>query len=122
MKSYEITVNEKVYQVSVEEIDANSFKAHQQTSSTVTPEEPPMQQKTAASTASSGTLVTAPMPGNIIKVSVQVGEAVKAGQVLCVLEAMKMENEIVAPEDGTISEVNISKGASVEAGDTLVKL
>ncbi|MGX7394323.1 biotin/lipoyl-containing protein [Carnobacterium mobile] len=122
MKAYEITVNDKVYQVSVEEIDAASFKSNQQQSPAAAQDKSASQQKPAAPTASSGTMVTAPMPGNIISVNVQAGEAVKAGQVLCVLEAMKMENEIVAPEDGTVSEVTVSKGASVEAGDSLIIL
>ena len=62
------------------------------------------------------------MPGTIINVMVQLGETVKAGQVLCILEAMKMENEIVAPEDGIVSEIIISKGVAVEAGASLVRL
>ena len=62
------------------------------------------------------------MPGTILDVKVKVGDAVKAGQCLCVLEAMKMENEIPAPKDGTVAQVVAAKGASVNAGDTLVVL
>ena len=67
-----------------------------------------------------GDAVTAPMPGTILKVNVTNGQAVKAGQVLVVLEAMKMENEIMAPKDGTISQVAVQKGASVDTGAPLV--
>ncbi len=62
------------------------------------------------------------MPGNINDVAVAAGQAVKAGQVLVVLEAMKMENEIVAPRDGVVASVNVQKGDSVNAGDLLVSL
>jgi biotin carboxyl carrier protein len=62
------------------------------------------------------------MPGTILSINVAVGDAVKKGQVLLVLEAMKMENEIVSPVDGTVASVNTSKGSSVNAGDLLVSL
>ena len=67
-----------------------------------------------------GEAVNAPMPGNILKVNVQNGQAVKAGQVLVVLEAMKMENEIMAPKDGTVTQVLVSKGSTVDTGAPLV--
>ena len=62
------------------------------------------------------------MPGVVLKVQVQQGQAVKAGQVLVILEAMKMENEIVAPQDGTVAAVNVKKGDSVNSGDVLASL
>ena len=68
----------------------------------------------------SGESVNAPMPGTILKVNVTSGQAVKAGQVLVVLEAMKMENEIMAPKDGTVTAVAVQKGASVDTGAPLV--
>ena len=71
-------------------------------------------------TVSGGQSVTAPMPGNILKVNVSVGQTVKEGDLLVVLEAMKMENEIYAPKSGTVSQVVVSKGASVNTGDALV--
>ena len=67
-----------------------------------------------------GEPVNAPMPGNILKVNVTQGQAVKSGDVLCVLEAMKMENEIMAPKDGTVTQVLVSKGANVDTGAPLV--
>ena len=67
-----------------------------------------------------GEPVNAPMPGNILTVNVTSGQAVKAGDVLCVLEAMKMENEIMAPKDGTVTQVLVSKGANVDTGAPLV--
>ena len=62
------------------------------------------------------------MPGNILKVNVTVGQAVKSGDVICVLEAMKMENDIPAPQDGTIASINVQKGASVNSGDVIVTM
>ena len=66
--------------------------------------------------------VKAPMPGNILDVKVAAGASVKAGDVLVILEAMKMENEIVAPQDGTVASVNVHKGDTVNSGDTLVSM
>ncbi|MET3557608.1 biotin carboxyl carrier protein [Streptococcus rupicaprae] len=111
MKNYHITVNGQTYEVLVEEVADKAFS--QPTPVTSVP--------TSAETGK-GTPVTAPMPGTIIAVSAQPGATVKAGDTLCVLEAMKMENAIVAPEDGVVSEVLVTKGAQVEAGAVLVTL
>jgi biotin carboxyl carrier protein len=62
------------------------------------------------------------MPGTILDIKVAVGASVKKGDVLCVLEAMKMENDIPAPKDGTVTAIKVSKGASVQAGDALITL
>ena len=76
----------------------------------------------AAPAAVAGEAVTAPMPGNILKVNVSVGQAVKEGDLLLVLEAMKMENEIFAPCNGTVAQVLVSKGSTVDTGATMVVL
>ena len=82
-------------------------------------EEAPAQSAPAAPTAS-GTQVKAPMPGSILAVKASVGQAVKAGDVLVVLEAMKMENDITAPCDGTVKEIVVTKGTTVNTDDVLV--
>ena len=76
----------------------------------------------AAPAAVAGEAVTAPMPGNILKVNVTAGQAVKEGDLLLVLEAMKMENEIFAPKTGTVAQVLVSKGSTVDTGATMVVL
>ena len=76
----------------------------------------------AAAVTAAGEVVAAPMPGHILKVNVSQGQAVKAGDVLVVLEAMKMENEIMAPRDGSVAQVVVSKGAVVDTGAALVVL
>ena len=93
----------------------------------------PVQPKPAAATASASAavpsaapagsqIINCPMPGTILKVSVAVGETVKKNQVLCVLEAMKMENDIVSPRDAVVAGVMVTKGASVNAGDPMISL
>ena len=74
----------------------------------------------APSVTADGEYVDAPMPGNILKVNVVVGQAVKEGDVLVILEAMKMENEIMAPQNGTVTQILVDKGATVETGAPLV--
>ena len=124
MKNYTITVNGTPYTVTVEE--GNSSAAPVASAPAPAPAAAPAPQaapKAAPAPAAAGSVkVDAPMPGNILDVKVSNGTAVKAGQVLVILEAMKMENEIVAPQDGTVASINVNKGDTVEAGQTIVTL
>ena len=117
MKKYNITVNGNTYEVLVEEADASTPVAY--TAPTAAPVAAP---KAAAPVAGGAVKVTSPMPGTILNVKVSVGQSVKKGDVICVLEAMKMENDIPAPQDGVIASINVQKGASVNAGDVLASL
>lgn len=120
MKNYTITVNGKVYEVTVEENTQNGVKRE---TAAPAPAANPAPARTAnTGSAAGGTPVKAPMPGKILDVKVSQGQNVKRGDVLMVLEAMKMENEIVAPEDGTVASVQVSAGSVVEAGDVLASL
>ncbi len=132
MRRFSVTVNGNVYEVEVEELGAGAsapVAAPVAPAVPATPAPAPVAPKAApapkaaAPTGSAGAVsVTAPMPGNILKVNVTPGQAVKKGDVICVLEAMKMENDIPAPEDGTVASVNVQKGASVNSGDVLVTM
>ena len=105
MKKYRVTVNGTVYEIELEELTGAAPSA---------PAAP-----AAAAAPAGGEQVTSPMPGTILAVNVAVGDTVKRGQVLMILEAMKMENEIMCPCDGKIASVNASKGSSVESGTLL---
>lgn len=124
MKNYTITVNGTLYNVTVEE--GTSSAAPVASAPAPAPAAAPAPQaapKAAPAPAAAGSVkVDAPMPGNILDVKVSNGTAVKAGQVLVILEAMKMENEIVAPQDGTVASINVNKGDTVEAGQTIITL
>lgn len=129
MKKYNITVNGNTYEVFVEEADATasapSYVPAPQPVSTPTsaPSTPAPKPQASASCGIQGSAkVNSPMPGTILDVKVSVGQAVKKGDVICVLEAMKMENDIPAPQDGVIASINVQKGASVNAGDVLATL
>lgn len=137
MKNYTITVNGNVYEVTVEEGftgKASAPKAAAPAAPAAAPTPAPVAAApapapaapapaaTPAASAAGSVAVSAPMPGKILGVKVAPGEAVKRGQVLLILEAMKMENEIVAPEDGTVATVNVSVGEMVEPGATLATL
>ena len=115
MKYYNITVNGVAYSVSVEETAAGA--APVAAAAPAAPKAP-----AAPAGAAGAVTVKAPMPGNILDVKVAAGASVKAGDVLVILEAMKMENEIVAPQDGTVASVNVNKGDTVNSGDVLVSM
>ena len=117
MKNYVITVNGTSYDFTVEEVGGAAPVA-------ATPVAAPVKAAPAkaAAPAAGSVSVTAPMPGKILNVKLQAGAVVKKGDVILILEAMKMENEIVAPEDGTIASINVATGDSVEAGAVLATL
>ena len=118
---YKVTLNGKTYEVEVEAGKAmlvDEYEAY--APAPAAPVAAPAAAPAAAGvTVSGGESVNAPMPGNILKVNVSVGQSVKKGEVLVVLEAMKMENEIMAPCDGVVASVNTSKGSTVESGALL---
>ena len=126
---YKVTLNGRTYEVEVEAGKAMLLAEY----AAVAPAAPaaaaaPVAAAPAAAPAAAaapvvtgaGEAVNAPMPGNILKVNVKAGDAVKSGTVLVVLEAMKMENEIMAPKDGTVTQVLVSKGSTVDTGAPLV--
>lgn len=118
MKKYKVTVNGTAYEIELEEIDAQTAvqeKEEKEAQNEPAKEEP--KEETAAK--GEGTNVTSPMPGNILDIKVKVGDTVNKGDVLMILEAMKMENEIPANCDGTVKEISVSKGNAVETGSVL---
>lgn len=118
MKKFSIKVNGKAYEVEVEEIGGAPSAYVPQAASTA-----PVSAPAAAPAAPSGSVsVKAPMPGTINAIKVKAGDTVSKGQVLAVLEAMKMENEIMADTDGTVASVAVSQGQSVNTGDVILTL
>ena len=125
MKNYRITVNGTSYDVSVEELAGGvaPVAAPVAAAPVAAPAPAPAAPAPAAKSAGAGSIkVASPMPGKILDVKAKVGDAVKKGQVILILEAMKMENEVVAPQDGTIASINVAAGDSVEAGAVLATL
>ena len=139
MKKFLIKVNGNQYDVEVEEVRDGSVPVYTPVAATVVsapapaapvtaqapaaaPAAPAAEQKPVSSGAEGSVKVTAPMPGTILKVVAKPGDPVKRGTVLVILEAMKMENEIVAPSDGVVASINVTRGASVNAGDLLASL
>ena len=122
MKNYTITVNGNVYEVTVEEGFTGAASAPKAAAPAPAAAPKAAPAPAAAPAAAGSVAVTAPMPGKILGVKASAGQAVKRGQVLLILEAMKMENEIVAPQDGTVATINVAVGDSVEPGATLATL
>ena len=131
---YKVTLNSKVYEVEVEEGAAmliDEYEAYVPAPAAPEPPAAPAPVPAAAPVAAApaapastaaGETIPAPLPGTVLAVKVAAGESVKAGQVLVVIEAMKMENEILAPHDGTVAQVVTAKGAAVDTGAPLVVL
>ena len=125
MKRFNVTVNGVTYDVVVEEVGGTT--AQVPVAAPVAAPAPaaapaPVAPKASPAGNAGAVAVKAPMPGTIMKVNATVGASVKKGDVLCVLEAMKMENEICAPADGTVASVNVQNGASVATDEVLVTL
>lgn len=126
---YVVTLNGKNYEVDVTETDAVITSVAPAAAPVAAPAAAPAQAPAPAAApaapsapTAAGTQVTAPMPGNILAVNVSAGQAVKEGDVMFILEAMKMENEIVAPVSGTVKQVLVSKGSVVETEACLAVL
>ena len=126
---YKVTLNNRVYEVEVEQGEAmlvNEYElAAPAVAATATPAAAPVAAAAPAAAPAAGALaagevITSPMPGNILKINVTQGQKVNEGDVLIVLEAMKMENEISATKSGTVAQINVTKGAVVETGTPLV--
>ena len=124
---YKVTLKGRTYEVEVEAGEAILLDEYEAIAPSAPAAAPAAAAPAAAPAAPAAPVVTgagdpvnAPMPGNILKVNVTAGQAVKAGEVLCILEAMKMENEIMAPKDGTVTQVLVSKGSTVDTGAPLV--
>ena len=110
MKKYRVNVNGTAYEVEIEEMNGAPAAAPVAAAPAAAP---------APAASGAGESITSPMPGNILAVNVAAGDMVKKGQVLMILEAMKMENEIMAPRDGKVTAVAVTKGAAVESGALL---
>lgn len=117
-KIYKIKVNNKAYEVELQEI--SSVEGTVEASANIGTSTPVS--TTPKVTMVGGEKITAPMPGTIVDIMVKVGDSVEKGQLVAVLEAMKMETEILAPDAGTVTEVHIAKSATVNLGDAIVTL
>ncbi len=122
---YKVTLNNRVYEVEVEQGEAMLVNEYELAAPAVAaPAAAPVAAAPAAVPAAgalaAGEVITSPMPGNILKINVAQGQKVNEGDVLIVLEAMKMENEISATKSGTVAQINVTKGAVVETGTPLV--
>jgi len=122
MKQYTITVNGVAYDVTVEEKNGGVVSAPKAVEKSAPAAAAPVASAPQAAAKEGNVAVSAPMPGKILAVKAKEGDSVKAGAVLLVLEAMKMENDIVAPQDGVVASINVKVGDSVESGAKLASL
>lgn len=118
MKQYKVTVNGTLYEITLEVVEGAELAAAPAPAPAAAPAAAPA----PAAVPAGGETICAPMPGNILSVNVKAGDAVKKGDVLMILEAMKMENEIMAPADGTVVSVNATAGNTVDTGAVLCVL
>ena len=123
MKKYRVNVNGTQYDITLEVLEGEAAAAAPKAAPAAPKVAPAAAPAAPAAKAPAGAqAINAPMPGTILAVNVKPGQAVKRGDVLVVLEAMKMDNEIMAPNDGTVGTVNVAKGQSVQSGATLLTL
>jgi glutaconyl-CoA/methylmalonyl-CoA decarboxylase subunit gamma len=136
MKKFKVTVDGQAYTVSVEEMEEKTAEPADRQAKMATPKAastPAVQQtpqkpspkplsKTDSSEPAAGSSITAPMPGSIIEIKVNEGDTVREGDVLLILEAMKMENEVTAPQAGSITRIMVKKGDTVNSGDPLLTI
>lgn len=122
MKQYTITVNGVAYDVTVEEKNGGVVSAPKAVEKSAPAAAAPVASAPQTAAKEGNVAVSAPMPGKILAVKVKEGDSVKAGDVLLVLEAMKMENDIVAPQEGVVASINVKVGDSVESGAKLASL
>ncbi|MDD4722841.1 MAG: biotin/lipoyl-binding protein [Acidaminococcaceae bacterium] len=127
MKKFNITVNGSAYEVEVEEVGGAVSSAPKaapvaapKAAPVAAPKAAPVAAPKAAPVAAGAEVISAPMPGKVLSVNCKAGDAVKSGDVLMILEAMKMQNEIMAPADGTVSEVRVTAGQNVATGDAMI--
>ena len=123
MRKFNVVVNGVAYDVEIEEVSgavASAPAAAPVAAAPVAPKAAPAAPKAQGKAGSVS--IKAPMPGTILKINVKVGDTVKSGDVVCVLEAMKMENDICAPQDGVVSSIEVAQGASVATDAVLVTL
>ncbi len=129
MSKYKITLNGKTYEIEVKEGEAIVEAEYEAAAPSAAPAPAPVAPAASAPAAApaaapqvtgAGEVVSSPLPGTVLDIKVSAGTAVKKGQLVAVIEAMKMENEILAPKDGTVSQIVASKGATVESGAPLL--
>lgn len=119
-KVYKIKVNEKVYEIELEEI--KTVEGHVEASSTKAAAPAKVEAPAPTPVASTGEVIEAPMPGVIVDIKVKVGDTVNEGDLVAIIEAMKMETELYADKSGKVSAVNVTKGSQINAGDVIVAL
>ncbi len=124
MKKYEIEINDEIYRVAVRELapDADMSTSQESAPTDNNPQPVQTEQATPEVGTRAGSEINAPMPGTILKINVESGQAVSKGDTLVILEAMKMENEVVTPTDGVIGEIFVKANQRVESGDLILTL